>query len=133
MVQKSTAEANKFYAIESNDVSDFVLNGDILTFRSSILTETEPNNIVYAKVYEARPGRSPIVVLPNLNAETWSCQALCRRLMRLGLTAVELTLPYHGLRPSHRRAAGNFIVLEPLLASADPPPSASGTTGALDA
>jgi pimeloyl-ACP methyl ester carboxylesterase len=110
MVKASTAEADKFYAIESDDVSDFVFDGDILTFRSGIVTETELNNIVHAKVYEGTRRRSAIVVLPHWNAETWGYDPLSRRLARLGLTVVELTLPYHGLRSRPGSGFSDYFV-----------------------
>ncbi len=110
MVKESTAEADKFYAIEPGDVSDFVFDGDILTFRSAIVTETEPNNIVYAKVYEEGSRRNAVVVLPHWNVETGSYHALNRRLMRLGLTVVEMTLPYHGLRSRPGSVVSDYFV-----------------------
>ncbi len=109
-VKESTAAADKFYAIEADEASDFMFDGDILTFRSAIATETEPNNIVHAKVYEGGRHRSAVVVLPHLNAETWGYQALSRRLMRLGLTVVELTLPYHGLRSRPGSVISDYFV-----------------------
>jgi hypothetical protein len=110
MVKESTAEADKFYAIESNDVSDFVFDGDILTFRSAIVTETEPNNIVHAKVYEGESRRSAVMVLPHWNVETGGYDALNRWLTRLGLTVVELTLPYHGLRSRPGSVVSDYFV-----------------------
>ena len=109
MVKKSTGAADKFYPIETDD-PDFVFDGDLLTFRSAIVTETEPNNIVHAKVYERGRRSSAVVVLPHLNAEAWAYQALSRRLMRLGLTVVELTLPYHGLRSRPGSIISDYFV-----------------------
>lgn len=110
LVKESTAEADKFYAIESDDVSDFMFDGDILTFRSAIVTETEPNNIGHAKVYEVGSRRSAVVVLPHWNVETGGYDAFNRRLTRLGLTVVELTLPYHGLRSRPGSAYSDYFV-----------------------
>lgn len=110
MVKGSTAEADKFYANESEDLSEFVFEEDILTFRSSIVTETEPNNIVHAKVYEGANRHSAIVVLPHWNAETWGYEALARRLTRLGPTVVEIALPYHGLRSRSGSVYSDYFV-----------------------
>jgi pimeloyl-ACP methyl ester carboxylesterase len=109
-VKESIVAAHRFYGIEANEASDFVFDGDVLTFRSDIVTETEPNNIVYAKVYEGGRRRSAVVVLPHLNAETWGYQGLSQRLMRLGLTVVELTLPYHGLRSRPGSVISDYFV-----------------------
>jgi pimeloyl-ACP methyl ester carboxylesterase len=49
-------------------------------------------------------------VLPHLNAEAWAYQALSRRLMRLGPTVVELTLPYHGLRSRPGSIISDYFV-----------------------
>ena len=119
-VKESIAAAHKFYGIEANKASDFVFDGDVLTFRIDIVTETEPNNIVYAKVYEGGRRRSAVVVLPHLNAETWGYQGLSQRLMRLGLTVVELTLPYHSsllrLKPmGAAREHNKFLTATPAL------------------
>ena len=110
LVKERTAESDKFYAIESDDVSDFVFDGDILTFRSAVVTETEPNNIVHAKVFEGRSRRSAVMVLPHWNVETGGYDAFNRRLTRLGLTVVELTLPYHGLRSRPGSVIADYFV-----------------------
>jgi pimeloyl-ACP methyl ester carboxylesterase len=105
LVQNGIANATHFYAAAPRDVSEFSLDGDILRFRSAIATETESNNIVYARVYEAKKRRGAVIILPHWNSALWGYQTFSRHLMRLGLTAVELTLPYHGCR---NKAGGIF-------------------------
>jgi hypothetical protein len=39
-----------------------------------------------------------VIVLPHWSAPTWAYQGLARHLSRVGLTAVEVALPYHGVR-----------------------------------
>jgi hypothetical protein len=76
----------------------FKLEGNLLTFRSSINTETEANNIVRARIHSAKKPRRAVVILPHWNAPMWAYQKFGQYLARLGVTAVELCLPYQGER-----------------------------------
>jgi pimeloyl-ACP methyl ester carboxylesterase len=110
MVKQRTARADAFYAVDPDDDSEFAFDGELLSYRSAIVTETVTNNIVCAKVYEAAKRRGAVVILPHLNAETWGYQVLSRRLLKLGLTVVELTLPYHGLRSRPGSTLADYFV-----------------------
>jgi hypothetical protein len=110
MVKENIAKADRFYEVDTDDISDFVFDGDILTFRSAIVTETESNNLVHAKVHGGRICASAVVILPHLNAEAWCYQGLARRLTRLGLSVVELTLPYHGPRARPGSVMSDYFV-----------------------
>lgn len=96
--QKCRSNSAEFYAPHRADDVDFRYEGDVLSFRSDIVTETEANNLVQARVYEARKSRGAIIVLPHWNASLWGYNAFSKNLMRIGLTVVELTLPYHAYR-----------------------------------
>lgn len=78
--------------------SNYSCKDDVLTFASDLTTETVSNNEVFARLYAARSKRKAIVVLPHWNAPMWAYQSFCRNLSRLGISAVEMVLPYHGRR-----------------------------------
>jgi hypothetical protein len=96
-VKRHKANSAKFFTADRGEIK-YSLDGDLLTFHSDIATETEANDIVRARIYEAKDSRSAIIVLPHWNAAKWSYHALSKQLKRLGITVVELTLPYHGDR-----------------------------------
>ena len=92
------AQSANFFKAHRKGNAEYIREGDLLTFSSDIVTETESNGIVRARIYEAKNSRGAILVLPHWNAAMWDYQRFSRRLMRLGFTTVELTLPYHGSR-----------------------------------
>jgi len=51
-----------------------------------------------------------VVVLPHWSAPTWAYYGFIRHFARLGLTAVEVALPYHGERtPEGSLIADHFL------------------------
>ena len=110
LVARNVTTAEKFYSPGPSNPADFAFNDGMLTFRSPIHTETQANNIVSATVYEARKSRAAVIILPHWNALAGSYRLLCRILARLGLTAVELTLPYHGSRNRPGSVVADYFV-----------------------
>lgn len=86
---------------------EFRLDGGHLTFESPIRTPYEDNNTTHADYY---PGRRPTgraaLVLPQWNAAPTSHVALCNLLNRFGISALRLSMAFHGPRrpPGHVRA-----------------------------
>jgi len=105
------AESDRFFALEAT--SEYVLDGDRLSFPSAVRTPHPENNVVRARFF---PSQSPkgrrraVVVLPQWNADAGGHVGLCQLLNRFGLSALRLTLPYHDERrpPELRRA--DYIV-----------------------
>jgi hypothetical protein len=97
-VERHKAKSAEFFTGEHNRIVDYTFKDDVLTFRSDIVTETELNDIVCARIYAAKNSRSAVIVLPHWNASAWDYHGFAKQLARLGLTTVELTLPYHGCR-----------------------------------
>jgi hypothetical protein len=109
-------DSAQFYALPP--VSDYQLNGELLTWTSAVVTPSAENNTARARFFPAnaknvRHGkrasaeqRRAVVVLPQWNANAGSHVALCRILGRLGISALRLTLPYHEARrpPESERA-----------------------------
>jgi pimeloyl-ACP methyl ester carboxylesterase len=98
LVLKHCSRADKFYASPRGMREDFEFDGDLLTFPSAISTETAANNLVRARILESKKRRSAVVILPHWNAATWSYHNFARYFAKFGFTAVEVALPYHGLR-----------------------------------
>lgn len=93
--------SERFY--ELPEISDFALNGDILTWTSAARTPSPENNIARARLFKPRrerkhKPRGAVVVLPQWNAQPDSHVEACRIFNGLGMTALRLTLPYHQQR-----------------------------------
>jgi hypothetical protein len=97
LVLKHCGRASEFYAPRPSR-EDFEFDGDLLTFQSAISTETPESDLVRARVIESKRRRAAVIVLPHWSAPTWGYQRFVRHLSRVGLTAVEVALPYHGVR-----------------------------------
>ncbi len=93
--------SENFYALP--EVTDFVLDGDQLTWSSAVHTLSPENNIARARYFPShskmgsRPRRA-VVVLPQWNAQPGSHVEACRIFNFLGISALRLTLPYHDQR-----------------------------------
>jgi hypothetical protein len=102
LVKANCTSSEKFYSAD-RPASDFAFRDGVLTFRSSITTETDAANLVHAQVSTGRKSRNALVILPHWNAGMGAYQTFARYLSWLGPTVVEVTLPYHGVR--NRRGA----------------------------
>lgn len=105
---------------EAPPAEDYKLEGNVLTFTSTVRSPWKENNRVYGQVFPASAnGRASanshgsaqdkgraVVVLAQWNARWEEQQGVCKWLNRLGITAVKMSLPYHDRRaiPGHRRA-----------------------------
>ena len=104
--RRAVAHSEEFYALAP--VKDYRLDGDLLTWTSTVRTPSPENNTACARFFPAQPPkgtrkrrdetRRAVVVLPQWNADAESHVALCRLLARMGITALRLTLPYHEAR-----------------------------------
>jgi hypothetical protein len=98
LVLKHCNRASEFYASPRPSREDFAFDGDLLTFQSGISTETPESDLVRARVIESKRRRAAVIVLPHWSAPIWAYYGLIRHLSRVGLTTVEVALPYHGVR-----------------------------------
>ena len=98
LVLKHCSQATEFYSSPGPSREDFAFDGELLTFSSAISTETPESDLVRARVIESKRRRAAVVVLPHWSAPTWAYYGFVRHFARLGLTAVEVALPYHGER-----------------------------------
>jgi hypothetical protein len=108
--------SDDFYALAP--VSDYSLNGDLLTWTSAVHTDVAENNTVRARFFPVREGkrlragdeRRAVVILPQWNAQPESHVELCRVFNRLGIAALRLTLPYHEARRPRELERADFLV-----------------------
>lgn len=121
--ERALRESNEFYALPH--ISDYQLDGDLLTWTSAITTPSTENNTARARFFPATekpPRRSrrnkgagderrAVLVLPQWNADAESHVALCRILsQRLGIAALRLTLPYHEARRPPELERADYLV-----------------------
>ena len=102
-----------FYALPL--VSDFKLQGDSLTWTSSVNTPSIENNTARARFFPTRervrgPIRKAVLILPQWNADSESHVALGHVLNRLGISALRLTLPYHEERRPPELERADYLV-----------------------
>lgn len=109
--QTAVEHSQEFFAYRTP--SDFTLTGNLLRFTSAVSTPYPENNTVHAQwfparrsVFEPKPGKKAVVVLPHWNARADQHAGLCRGLSLLGISALRLSLPYHDFRmpPETKRA-----------------------------
>jgi hypothetical protein len=112
--RRAVTHSEEFYALAP--VKDYRLDGELLTWTSTVHTPSPENNTARARLFPAqtpkrtrtdrKEPRRAVVVLPQWNADEQSHVALCRLISRLGITALRLTLPYHEARrpPGFQRA-----------------------------
>jgi dienelactone hydrolase len=79
---------------------------EYLRFTSPARTPYQENNLVNARWFPARKGKSAIVMVPQWNSDALSHNALCPTLNRLGISVLRLSMPYHDIRrPAEIRRA----------------------------
>src|ERR1051326_3078740 len=109
--EATIARSGSFYAV--TPARDYSLEGDRLTFTSAIHTPHPENNTVHARWFEepSKRGRTrAVLVLPQWNADTEGHVGLCRLLNRFHISALRLTLPYHGARMPPELKRADYIV-----------------------
>jgi pimeloyl-ACP methyl ester carboxylesterase len=109
----AVAHSSDLYALPPIDT--FERQGDVLRFRSALVSPYAVNNTVIARVFDPAPSTTPrprraVVVLPQWNADPGGHVGLCRLFARFGLTAVRLSLPYHDERRPADLTRAEFIV-----------------------
>lgn len=92
--RKAVANSDEFFF--SPEVTDFILDGDVLTWTSGIETLSSENNTVYAKYFPHETNKkSAVLVLPHWNAKAGTYFDLCKIFNKIGFSGLRMTLPYH--------------------------------------
>lgn len=93
---------------------EYSFDGELLTFPSALTTPHPENNLVRARLFDAkeqpRGRRRAVLVMPQWNADEDGHVALCRLMARLGLSALRLSLPYHDRRMPPELTRADYIV-----------------------
>ncbi len=108
-----------FFALPQ--VSDYVLEGERLSWTSAVETPSAENNTGRARFFPEPPPKSQnghgtksqkraVVVLPQWNADAESHVTLCRVFNHLGIAALRLTLPYHEERRPVELERADYLV-----------------------
>jgi hypothetical protein len=106
---RTVENSDEFFA--SPEVTDFSLNGDVLTWTSSIETPSPENNTAYATWFPHETNKkSAVVVLPHWNAKAGTYFDLCKFFNKVGISALRLTLPYHEERMPPELERADYLV-----------------------
>ncbi|MBI4468546.1 MAG: alpha/beta hydrolase family protein [Acidobacteria bacterium] len=113
-VENSIQASERFYDPHANghvgDHAGFLLTGGELTFQSAIPTPYRENNVARFRYFPAPAAHGAVLVLPQWNADERSHVTLCRVIQATGISALRMTLPYHGARrPSHLERSDYMI------------------------
>ena len=90
---------------------DFQLNGTHLRFSSAVKSLYRENATTHADYFACRrAGGRAVLVLPHWNANPKGYVGFCRFLNCLGISALLVTLPYHGSRKPAECAGAEYSV-----------------------
>ncbi|HEX8370000.1 MAG TPA: hypothetical protein VF604_15745 [Pyrinomonadaceae bacterium] len=107
--KKVLANSDEFFHLP--EIDDYRLDGQQLTWTSTIETPSIENNTAYAQLFPHKENKkSAVVVLPHWNAKAKTYFDLCRVFNRVGVTALRLTLPYHEERMPPELERADYLV-----------------------
>ena len=107
--QRMVANSDEFFF--SPEITDFDLNGDILTWTSAVETPSPENNTAYATYFPHETNKkSAVLVLPHWNAKAGTYFDLCKFFNKVGLSGLRLTLPYHEERMPPELERADYLV-----------------------
>ena len=107
-LQRALENSDQFFSY--SPVKEFVLEGNLLRFRSPYLSADEANNVAQAQYFPAKSNGRAVVVLPQWNADRQGHVNLCRLLNFFGLAALRMSLPYHDGRTPPGRERADYMV-----------------------
>ncbi len=113
--EKTLASSDDFYTPAPSRQSDFESSASesgfrLLKFPSAVTTPYEKNNLVHARFFPAERGVGAVIVSPQWNAKEESHVALCRALVRFGISALRLSLPFHDERALDGFTRADYMV-----------------------
>lgn len=108
---QAVEDSDRFFSLPP--CTDYVLDGQRLSFPSAVTTPHPENNTVRARYFRAFSPRAPkraVVVLPQWNADAGGHVGLCQLLNKFGISALRLSLPYHDDRMPPELQRADYIV-----------------------
>ena len=96
--QQAVAASESFFTTDLP--TDYHLEGSVLTFTSSIKSESARNNLVRAHYFPSRRARGAFLLLPHWNSVREDYRRLVSLLNWVGLSCLQMSLPYHDERQS---------------------------------
>jgi dienelactone hydrolase len=108
--QDCLAQSDAFF--EPEPALDYRLSGDRLTFSSPVTTESKVNDIVSCRLFETpqKQRTRAVVILPHWNALPADYCGFGRWLLRSGITALRVSLPYHDARRPPAMRFAQYLV-----------------------
>ncbi|HMF77434.1 MAG TPA: alpha/beta hydrolase family protein [Bryobacteraceae bacterium] len=107
--QRWLRDSAGFFAYQTP--SEFQLSGAQLRFASAVKSLYSENDTVFADYFQCRQARGrAVLVLPHWNAALGSYTGFCRFLNWLGLSALLITLPYHGNRRPRQCVGAEYSI-----------------------
>jgi hypothetical protein len=94
-----------------SQVRDYELNGEELYWTSTVQTPSAENNRVFARYFSGDGKRKrAVVILPHWNADETAYIEIGRLLNRFGISALRMTMPYHGPRRPPEIQRADYLV-----------------------
>ena len=119
--ERALSESDHFFT--APPVTDFVFDGEWLSFPSHVRSPYARNNIVHARYFPVtarghadgrgeveRARRRAVIVLPQWNADAESHVGLCALLNRINVAALRLSMPYHDRRTPEGLVRADYMV-----------------------
>ena len=102
--------SSDFFIPPKLNVGSFKMDGDILTFPSSINTSLGNNNIVKMQYYPVENKKFVIIVVPHWNAPVATYDKICLMLQKINLPCLRMTLPFHDTRGNGEKESSTLMV-----------------------
>ena len=91
---EGACDDERYYAVSRESVTEFQLVDNFIRFESDEATDIDVNNTASARLTDSGKRDHAIIVFHHWGAEQRN-DLLARIFARLGITVVELALPYH--------------------------------------
>ena len=109
--QQALEHPDTFFSVD--EIDDYKLQDQILTFPSPFQTPHPENNKVYGRYFPSLKNdgkRRAVVVLPQWNADSNGHIGLSKLIAQFGISALRLSLPYHDQRMPPELHRADYIV-----------------------
>jgi dienelactone hydrolase len=110
LVEAMLKESDKFFVPEGKCPAYKLTERMELSFESPMPTPYEVNNTVHAKYYPShKKGRKAIILCHHRGGNMESLDAMAKIFAKLGISALTMLMPYHGIRAPEGTKSGEFF------------------------